>query len=61
MCKDIYQERGFENRREYLEDLAECEGADLQAVLLLADLFGPTEDFDGLVSSVQDGVISGLC
>ena len=61
MCKDIYQERGFKNRREYLEDLAEREGADLQAVLLLADLFGPTEDFDGLVSSVHDGVQSGMC
>lgn len=61
MCKDIYQERGFKNRKEYLEDLAEHEGADLQAVLLLADLFGPTEDFDGLVSSVQDGVLSGMC
>ena len=61
MCKDIYQERGFKNRREYLEDLAERECADLQAVLALADLLGPTEDFDGLVSSVQDGVLSGMC
>jgi hypothetical protein len=61
MCKDIYQERGFKNRMEYLEDLAEREGADLQAVLLLADLFGPSEDFDGLVSSVQDGVRFGMC
>lgn len=61
MCKDIYQERGFKNRREYLEDLAEREGADLLSVLLLADLLGPTEDFDGLVSSVQDGVLSGMC
>jgi hypothetical protein len=51
---NIYQEHGYENRREYLEELADENGADLRAVLELASILGPEEDFDGLVSSIQD-------
>ncbi len=50
----IYQENGFSSRREYLENLAEDMGIDPSIVYALADLLGPTEDFDGLVTSLED-------
>ncbi len=50
----IYQEHGFENRRAYLEDLADTTGVDFRTVEILADLLGPDEDFDGLVTSLED-------
>jgi phosphopantetheine adenylyltransferase len=50
----IYKERGYKNRTEYLRELANENGADLQAVFALADMLGPDEDFDGLVASVED-------
>lgn len=49
-----YNELGFRNRDEYLESLAEDYGIPLDIVLILADLYGPSEDFDGLVNAVQD-------
>ena len=49
-----YNELGFRNRDEYLESLAEDYGIPLDIVLLLADLYGPLEDFDGLVTAVED-------
>jgi len=50
----IYQEHGFETRRAYLEDLAETMGVDFRTVAIMADLLGPDEDFDGLVTSLED-------
>ena len=44
-----YQQAGYPDRRAYLQSLA-----DLSIVLLLADLYGPNEDFDGLVTAVDD-------
>lgn len=55
MAKDnVYQENGHKNRRDYLEELSASYGVELHTVLMLADLYGPSEDFDGLVSSLQD-------
>ena len=50
----IYQENGFENRREYLLDLADSMGVDQSIVFALADMLGSSEDFDGLVTSLED-------
>ena len=50
----IYQEHGYKNRRHYLESLADNHGQRLVDVLALADLFGPSEDFDGLVTALED-------
>ena len=52
--KNIYQEHGYFNRREYLLGLADEYGVRGAEVIALANLLGPTEDFDGLVSAVQD-------
>jgi len=48
----VYQDQGFATRRAYLESL--CEEYPPEAVYVLADLLGPSEDFDGLVTSLED-------
>lgn len=50
----IYQENGFANRREYLDSLAAELGLDRDTVYLMATMLGPSEDFDGLVTSLED-------
>jgi len=50
----IYTDEGFENRREYLNTLADDFGLDRTTVYALAGILGPNEDFDGLVCAVQD-------
>jgi len=50
----IYTEQGYENRRDYLNSLAEDYGVDINLVLIAASMLGPSEDFDGLVTTVQD-------
>jgi hypothetical protein len=47
-----YQLNGYANRREYLESL--CEEYSRDIVYMLADLLGASEDFDGLVTSLED-------
>ncbi|MDR0818761.1 MAG: hypothetical protein LBN43_04225 [Oscillospiraceae bacterium] len=51
---NIYEMHGYESRQDYLEQLAEENGANLETVLALADILGEDEDFDGLASSVED-------
>jgi hypothetical protein len=50
--KTIYTENGFDNRTEYLKELAQ--EYDPAVVYALADMLGPEEDFDGLVTSLED-------
>lgn len=50
-----YRAHGFSCREEYLRNLAEEYGCDMCSVFALASLFGPNEDFDGLVSALADG------
>lgn len=61
----IYQRRTYERgdamklefteeRREYLNGLAEEYDVDKTAVYALADLLGPNEDHDGLVAELED-------
>lgn len=54
MSKNIYQEYGYASREDYLSSLAEDYGVELDTVKALADLLGPNEDFDGLVSQLED-------
>lgn len=54
MSNDIYQANGYNDREDYLSCLAEDYGGDLDIVKALADLLGPNEDFDGLVSQLED-------
>jgi hypothetical protein len=50
----IYQEHGYASRRAYLDSLAEDMGLDRDTVYLMAMMLGPSEDFDGLVTSLED-------
>lgn len=49
-----YRDRGFPNRAAYLESLAEEYEHDIRMVHALASLLGPEEDFDGLVTALED-------
>jgi hypothetical protein len=49
-----YTRNGYANRTEYLESISEDYGIDMDTVLALADLLGKEEDFDGLLSMLQD-------
>ena len=51
---NTYQREGFNNRRAYLLSLADDTGVDIQTVMALADMLGEDEDFDGLVTSLED-------
>ena len=51
---NIYEMNGYANRNEYLTDLADNRGLDRSLVFALADMLGENEDFDGLVTSLED-------
>jgi hypothetical protein len=51
---NIYKENGYENRKEYLESLADDYGIDYGTVAMLANMLGASEDFDGLISALED-------
>jgi len=51
---DDYTAHGYASRRDYLDALAEDYSIDRDTVYMMADVLGPTEDFDGLVTSLED-------
>ena len=57
--KDVYLENGYDSREDYLQSLADDLGIPLEAILSLAEVLGPDEDFDGLVSSLEDAADGG--
>lgn len=50
----IYTDEGYKNRKEYLESLAEEYGISIENVYMAADMLGPNEDFDGLITTLED-------
>lgn len=51
---NIYQEEGYIDRDDYIESLAMDFGLNKDIVWALADVLGPNEDFDGLVTELED-------
>lgn len=51
----VYVQNGYIDRADYLTKLAEEHGYDLETVQIMADLMGPDEDFDSLITSLEDG------
>ena len=49
MC--IYQQNGYKNREDYLDSLREDYG---EAVDILTSVLPPSEDFDGLITSLEN-------
>jgi len=54
MSNDVYVLNGYKDRKDYLQSMAEEYGVSDEKVALLADILGPDEDFDGLVSTLED-------
>ena len=54
MDKNIYQENGYADRDDYLTCLSEDYGISIEDVYSLAEMLGEHEDFDGLVSALED-------
>lgn len=52
--KNVYQEHGYYNREDYLRCLSEDWDIPFMTVKMLADMLGPNEDFDGLVTMLED-------
>jgi hypothetical protein len=51
---NVYEMNGYADRQDYLDDLADNMGLDRSIVSALADMLGENEDFDGLVTSLED-------
>jgi hypothetical protein len=49
-----YAIHGYKDRDDYLNTLADARGSDSMAVHMIADMLGESEDFDGLVSELED-------
>lgn len=50
----VYADNGYSDRFSYLESLAEGNDFPMDALIELADLLGPEEDFDGLVVATEE-------
>ena len=51
---NVYTMNGYKNRRDYLENLASDMGLDRELVFSLASILGSGEDFDGLITNLED-------
>ena len=54
MNENIYQENGYADRDDYLTCLSEDYDVSIEDVYSLAEILGENEDFDGLLSSLED-------
>ena len=54
ITESVYTENGYKNRKDYLMSLADEYGVDVNTVLELASILGPSEDFDALVTEIED-------
>ena len=52
--ENIYTKNGFKDRDEYFDYLADNYGVNIKIVRSLADILGPVEDFDALVTQLED-------
>jgi hypothetical protein len=49
-----YTDKGYKNRIDYFKSLSERFNIDINSIFALSDMLGIDEDFDGLVSSLDD-------
>jgi hypothetical protein len=52
--KSIYIENGYRDRQDYLQSLADELNIPFGIVKMCAEMLGPSEDFDGLVTTLED-------
>ena len=55
-ARNIYREKGYKNRAEYLSSLAKEYGVDISVVATAATALGPEEDFDALPIEIEEYV-----
>jgi hypothetical protein len=55
-----YLNHGYKDRDDYLNNLADDYGVDSVAINAIAEMLGPDEDFDGLISELEDFDSFGL-
>ena len=55
---NVYVENGFDDRNAYMEYLADMNGIPVSDVWDIAWILGPDEDFDALVTTIDDYAIS---
>jgi hypothetical protein len=51
---NVYTKMGYKDREEYLCVLADSYGLPVDTVFALADMLGKNEDFDGLISGLDE-------
>jgi hypothetical protein len=51
---NIYKEHGYKDRNDYLLAMSEEYDVNIDAVTALAWVYWPEEDFDGLVTALED-------
>lgn len=51
---DRYKKAGYETRKDYLNDLAVRYNINPMIISGLAEILGDEEDFDGLISAIED-------
>lgn len=51
---EVYIQKGYKDRYDYIESLADEYGVSKMVVYSLADMLGPSEDFDGLINALED-------
>ena len=60
MDNNIYIQNGYNSRQDYLQSLADEYDLQIDTVLLAAEIMGESEDWDGLISMLQDAERMGL-
>lgn len=56
----VYTENGYKSRKDYLKSIAEDYGVPYIYVAELACMLGESEDFDGLISEIEDAIDGGI-
>ena len=51
---NVYIQNGYKDRDDYLQCMSDDYGVPIETVYSLADVLGESEDFDGLVSALED-------
>lgn len=52
--KNVYKQNGYKDRFDYLNLIAGDYGTDMMVITSLAEVLGENEDFDGLISALED-------
>jgi len=60
MADNIYTRNGYKNREDYLKSVAADYGVPPMVVFELSGMLGDYEDFDGLISSLDDFSMGGF-